>query len=309
MALYEVRDTVAVLQQLGVDVPRPVLDGLTTASNLVTLHRQLATRARPIAAAGGPLGEEQALARGVGAVSRAALKGKLDVDTALAAADDLAAAQAETARIVLAMSVLDAASGGAASRPLEPGTSAEAALIDAADDLLAKLHALVMDMCAQVPARLARLGGDLPRSPAFALTASDEAKEAYVSLEADAKRYRLVRVVQRRLYAVALGDGYASLWNRAEISRGLDQREDSELDPLTRFVRHSSRHVWVPTIDQLQQAHLRAVHESNGSFPAGLKLTEQEQAAFKAARAGVLPAPPRSPSLSGDLPVKDAVGS
>jgi len=107
--------------------------------------------------------EQTARNHAVGALTAAALDGPVDVDVALAGADGIVEAQAETARVLAAMAVVDAAAGGAATRPLEEGTTAELALTDSVDDLLAALHTLVTDMAGQV-----RAGADLRSSGTLA---------------------------------------------------------------------------------------------------------------------------------------------
>jgi len=291
MALHQVRDVVRGMQQLDLAVPAPVADALKIIDALLEAHRQVASTIRPAGVAGLPPAEQAAHNAAVTALTTAALAGPVEASAALRSADALLEAQGQTARANRALAVIDFAAGHAATDPLTSATAAEMALVDAADHVFAQLHSLVRGLVDQVPARLALLGGDLPRTAAFGLTANAAAKAAYTSLEHDAQRYAQARVVQRALLNLALVAGpeaLATLWPWCQASTGLDVEQDGHYtgEPLARFVWHSTRYhsaIWVPTADQARQVSARREHERTGGmndYATGYRPTPEETAAF-----------------------------
>ncbi len=291
MALHQVRSIVRGLQQLDLAVPRSITEALTITDALLAAHRQLASTIRPAGIAGLAPAEQSAHNAAVTALTTAALAGPIDTAEVSTVVDALLEAQGQTARAERTLAVLDFAAGHAASDPLTSATAAEMALVDAADHVFAQLHSLVRGLVHQVPGRLGLLGGDLPRTPAFGLTATDRAKAAYAALEHDAQLYAQARVVQRALLGLDLVAGpetLASLWRWCEASTGLDIQQDSTYvgEPLARFVWHASRYhaaVWVPTPDQARQIVARVSHEATGGlsdYVSGYRRTPEETAAY-----------------------------
>ncbi len=291
MALHQIRSIINGLRQLDLAVPQPITEALTITDALLAVHRQIASSVRPAGIAGLPPAEQAASNAAVSALNTAALAGPVEAAAVLRSVDALLAAQAQTARAERTLALLDFALAHAASDPLTGGTTPELALVDAADDVFAQLHDLVRGLVDQVPSRLALLGGDLPRTAAFGLVATDKAKAAYTSLEHDAQRYAQARVVQRALLGldlVAGAESLATLWRWCEASTGLDVEQDSKYvgEPLARFVWHASRYhaaVWVPAPNEARQIIARVSHQATGGlsdYATGYRPTPEETAAF-----------------------------
>lgn len=278
MSLHKARAVIDGLRRLEIPVPAITAEALTTTDELIRLHRELVPSITPVRDGLFPPPIQEARTRAIGQLTSAAATGSIDVKLALKLTDEIAAAEAEVDRIQRALSLLDYASGYAATRPLVDNTAPDNALALDADEICAAMHTQVRAMVRSAKAQMAALGGRLPADATFALVATPEALEAYSAIQTDAARYQELRQVQRTLFGLVETEEWtASAWRFAEISTGLNPNAANQIGPIPgwpladqedapptdpgsatawRYVQHvvnNAAHVWVPTITELSK--------------------------------------------------------